>query len=73
MVWYQMESFPSFVKLWAKINQDLKKDVVYTISINNQWDVSSFKGEKYIYLSTVNAFGLSSSAVVVVMSRLLCC
>lgn len=57
MVWYQMESFPTFVKLWGHIGTTLKANNTYTVLINNQFDVSQFDGKKYIYLSEVNGLG----------------
>jgi len=60
MVWYQMESFPNFIKLWGHIWTTLKAGTNYTITISNKFDVSGFDGKKYIYLSEVNAFGGSN-------------
>jgi len=57
MVWYQMETFPTFIKLWGHIWSTLQAGVSYTIVINNIFEVESFDGKKYIYLSTVNALG----------------
>ena len=56
MVWYQMESFPDFLKLYGKINQKMPKGS-YNVTISHQWDTKQFKGEKYIYLSTTNGLG----------------
>lgn len=57
MVWYQMESFPTFIKLWGHIWTTLKAGTTYQINIDNKFEVSSFDGKKYIYLSEVNALG----------------
>ena len=57
MVWFQMESFPTFIKLWGHIWSTLKAGTTYTIMINNKFDVDYFDGKKYIYLSEVNALG----------------
>jgi hypothetical protein len=57
MVWFQMESFPSFIKLWGHIWTTLYANTNYTIMVQNNYDVSGFNGAKYIYLSEVNAFG----------------
>lgn len=57
MVWYQVDAFPSFIKLWGRIDQDLKKGTQYTMTISNTWDTSSIEAKKYIYLSEINAFG----------------
>jgi hypothetical protein len=56
MVWYQMESFPKFTKLYGEIDQTMKKGT-YTITVSNQWDTKSFKAEKFIYFSTINGLG----------------
>lgn len=56
MVWYQMESFPNFIKLYGKIEGTLEKGE-YTITVDDIWDTKSIKAEKYLYISTINAFG----------------
>jgi hypothetical protein len=57
MVWYQMESFPNFIKLWGYIRKTIEPGT-YTVTIpNNNYDVSNWDGKKYIYLSTVNDLG----------------
>ena len=58
MVWFQMESFPTFIKLYGKIDQKLEKGTTLSVTVSpNTWDVAPFDGKKYIYLSTVNSFG----------------
>ena len=56
IVWMRTAGLPNFRKLWGQINQDLKKGT-YTLSITNQYDVSSFAGSKYFVLSTTNVLG----------------
>lgn len=56
MVWYQMESFNTFVKLWGSIDQNLGAGT-YTVVVSNQWDVSQFSGEKALFITTVGFFG----------------
>ena len=56
MVWYQMESFPDFVKLYGKISGKMAKGN-YTVTVNDQWDTKQFKANKSIYLSTTNGLG----------------
>jgi len=56
MVWYQMESFPNFLKMYGEIGQTLSKGT-YSVTVMNQWDTKIFKGEKSIYFSTVNGLG----------------
>lgn len=60
MVWFQMETFPSFIKLWAHGKGTLKKGT-YQIEIENNFDVEEFNAKKYIYLSEVNDFGGANS------------
>lgn len=57
MVWYQMETFPTFIKLWGRISGTLVAGATYTIVVRNNYDVSQFDGHKYIYLSEVNTLG----------------
>ena len=58
MVWYQMESFPDFNKLWGHLrNTTLYAGVTYRIEIENRFDVSKFNGKKFIYISEVNNMG----------------
>lgn len=58
MVWFQMESFPQFIKLWGHVQGTLKKGQEYTLAIQKNWiNVTSFGGSTYVYLSEVNKFG----------------
>lgn len=57
MVWYQMESFPTFIKLWGHIWTTLKAGTTYNIKISNKFNVQQFDGKKYVYLSEVNSLG----------------
>ena len=57
IVWMRPSGLPNFRKLWGRIkNQDLEPGN-YTVKIKHFFDVSSFDGEKYFILSTVNGFG----------------
>ena len=47
-------ALPDFRKPWGKIDKTLKKGE-YILTIENNYPVKSFKGEKYFILSTVNA------------------
>jgi len=47
---------PNFRKLWGKINEVLEPGN-YTITVDNNYDVSSFDGKKSFVLSTTNALG----------------
>ncbi len=66
MVWYQMESFPNFIKLWGHIDIELTQGKTYTMKVDNSksliltmtdYDVEQFGGKKFVYFSEVNAFG----------------
>lgn len=46
----------NFMKLWGRIDETLPKGD-YTITINNNFDVSGFDGKKAIILSNANFFG----------------
>ena len=57
IVWMRPAALPDFRKPWGKIDdRDLKKGE-YTLTIENNYPVKSFDGEKYFILSTVNALG----------------
>jgi hypothetical protein len=47
---------PNFRKLWGKIETRLEAGT-YTVTIQNNYDVSSFEGKKSFVLSTTNALG----------------
>lgn len=47
---------PQFKKLWGKIEQDLPVGE-YSMVIVNNYDVSSFNGQKHIVLTTTSFFG----------------
>jgi len=47
---------PNFRKLYGRVERDLPAGT-YTISIANNYDVSSFGGKKSFVLSTANALG----------------
>ncbi len=56
MVWMRPAALPDFRKPWGKIDKDLTKGN-YILTIENNYPVKSFDGEKYFILSTVNALG----------------
>lgn len=58
MVWFQMESLPTFTKLWGHMTQTLRHGENYTLVVENNWlNVTEFNGMKSVYLSEVNSFG----------------
>jgi hypothetical protein len=59
MVWMHMESFPTFKKLWGKIEVDLTPGD-YMIHIENSWDVSQNQAEKYFVISSSQGLGSAS-------------
>lgn len=56
IVWMRPSNLPDFRKLYGRIEQDLEKGN-YTLKIENLYNTSQYKGEKYFILTTVNAFG----------------
>ena len=56
LVWMRPSAFPSFRKLWGKINTTLEKGN-YTLSVENNYDVKMFEGKKSLVISTINVFG----------------
>ena len=62
IVWMRPAGLPNFRKLWGRITDtDLKAGSEIKVTINNNLEVSSFNGKKYLILSTVNAFGGKNS------------
>ena len=62
IVWMRPAGLPNFRKLWGRItDRDLKAGTQIEVKIENNFEVSSFKGKKYLILSTVNAFGGKNS------------
>jgi len=55
IVWMRTAGLPDFKKLYRIIDQDLQGN--YTIDIQNNYDVSSFSGKKYIVISTTSWIG----------------
>lgn len=47
---------PTFKKLWGKINHDLHKGT-YSVTIQNNYDVSDFNGKKSFILTTTSNLG----------------
>lgn len=56
IVWMRTAGLPNFRKLWGRIEDGLKAGQ-YTVTIDNNYDVSSFDGKKSFVLSTTNALG----------------
>lgn len=47
---------PQFRKLWGRVEEDIPKGN-YRVVIVNNYDVSSFSGQKFVVLSTTSSFG----------------
>jgi hypothetical protein len=47
---------PNFKKPWGKINQDLPPGE-YTVKISNNYNSSSWNGNRYFYLTTLSMIG----------------
>lgn len=56
IVWMRVAGFPNFKKLWGKIEEDLDPGN-YTLTVFNNYDVSSFAGTKTFFLSTTDSYG----------------
>lgn len=56
MVWMRTAGLGRFKKLWGRIHTWVKKGK-YTLEINNQYDVGSFKGKKTFIMTTTSPFG----------------
>jgi hypothetical protein len=56
-VWMRTAALPKFRKLYAKINDDIKKGDTITFSVDANFDVSKFKGTKSLVLTTTTWFG----------------
>ena len=61
IVWMRPAGLPNFRKLWGRIEMDFEENTDVKVTITDRFDVTSFNGEKYLILSTVNAFGGKNS------------
>ena len=61
IVWMRPAGLPNFRKLWGRIEMDFDENTKVSVKITDRFDVTSFNGEKYLILSTVNAFGGKNS------------
>ena len=57
IVWMRPSGLPNPRKLWGRINEDLKNKQQLTFKIENNYDVSDYKGKKKIILSNATVFG----------------
>ena len=62
IVWMRPAGLPNFRKLWGRIDdRNLEAGTKVQVTIDDNFDVSSFNGKKFLILSTVNAFGGKNS------------
>ena len=57
IVWMRIATLPTFRKLYGYIEQPIKKGTIFTIEVEANYVVESFKGTKSIIVSTNNIFG----------------
>ncbi|XP_059623293.1 ALA-interacting subunit 1-like isoform X2 [Cornus florida] len=57
IVWMRTAAFPTFRKLYGKIEEDLKADQKITVEIQNNYNTYSFGGQKKLVLSTTSWIG----------------
>lgn len=57
VVWMRLAAFPTFDKLYTVIQEDLLKDVKYTVNISDTFSVDEFGGDKFFYITTTSWFG----------------
>lgn len=56
IVWMKTAGLPDFLKLYRIIEQDIPKGT-YTVTVTSRYPVHSFKGKKYVVLSTTTWVG----------------
>lgn len=56
LVWMRPSAFPTFRKLWGKINAPLMKGN-YTLIVDYNYDEKTYGGKKSLVISSLNAFG----------------
>ena len=61
IVWMRPAGLPNFRKLWGRIEKTIEANSNVIVEIEDNFDVSTFNGKKYLILSTVNAFGGKNS------------
>mmetsp|Transcript_28885 Transcript_28885/g.68110 ORF Transcript_28885/g.68110 Transcript_28885/m.68110 type:complete len:342 (-) Transcript_28885:60-1085(-) len=57
IVWMRTAALPNFRKLYARITTDLKADTTYSFPIEANFQVDSFKGKKFLVVSTTSWLG----------------
>ncbi|MCL7025592.1 hypothetical protein MKW94_020584 [Papaver nudicaule] len=54
IVWMRVAAFPTFRKLYGRIEEDLRAGDTIVVSIQNNYNTYSFKGKKKLVLSTTS-------------------
>jgi len=57
MVWMRTSGLPTFMKLRYIINSPLQKGQIFSFTVNNVFDVTTFQGQKGVVLSTMSTLG----------------
>ena len=57
IVWMRTAGLPNFRKLWGRIPDNDVEAGTYTITIENNFDVREYNGQKGFLLSNANALG----------------
>eukprot|EP00253_Pinus_taeda_P012335 PITA_12335 len=57
MVWMRPAAFPTFRKLYGRIEEDLKENDSITVNLFNNYNTYTFGGTKKVVLSTTNFLG----------------
>lgn len=61
-VWMKISPFSTFRKLWGVIEKDVEKGTI-TVTVENNYSVDRWNGEKKLVLSNANAFGGKNPAL----------
>lgn len=56
IVWMRTSGLPDFKKLWGRIESDLEAGT-YTIQIANNYNSTSWEGNRYVHMTTKTIFG----------------
>lgn len=57
IVWMRTAAFPTFRKLYGRIEQNLKANDIITVTLQNNYNTYSFSGNKKLVLSTSSWLG----------------
>ena len=68
MNWERIETFPWFDKLYAKISTKLKAGVQYTVTIQNNYNYSSFDIKKSFVISSTSGLGDNLSLPIIFLA-----